>query len=255
MRESERDTTRRRTTHHHASDQVAPDSMTDAVRRPRASTPFFRRSHSGSSSESNPSSSINLSDSDSDQSAHADDYDDDDDDYCSSSSSLGLLSFRFERTTGCTNTPHSGPLPLALPLSSPSTSTAFRSSLKLSLAYLRARQSLAAHSFESLAQALRTLAPLVATPDRRLGVFVPILERFSRDLAKQLTTATREYRRDTLNRDDAKALVALRQKHSRSVTNNNNNTGSTRDRKDTDFDWIRHVQREVDSVSPSPLPL
>jgi hypothetical protein len=102
-----------------------------------------------------------------------------------------------------------------------------RSNLKLSLAVLRARQSLRTESYEALAIALRSLSaalpPLSAFStanndgETQLGVFVPILHRLAQDIRTSLASDSKGREgRKRLAKEDAKALIALRQRWSKS---------------------------------------
>ncbi|KAK4334215.1 Serine/arginine repetitive matrix protein 2 [Rhodotorula toruloides] len=102
-----------------------------------------------------------------------------------------------------------------------------RSNLRLSLAVLRARQSLFSHSYDSLAGALKSLSSILppfpslsrpstlgATSENQLGIFVPVLARLAKDVRAAILSEDkgREFRRTKLAKEDAKALVALRQR-------------------------------------------
>jgi hypothetical protein len=109
-----------------------------------------------------------------------------------------------EKSTRSTLTPPSGPA---------------HSHLKLSLALLRVRQALSSPSpsFDSLATSLKSLSttlPTSSTDLSSLGIFVPILERLSRDLEDMLgeeEKGSKDWRR-SLKKEEAKALVGLRQR-------------------------------------------
>ncbi|GAA5894984.1 hypothetical protein JCM6882_008258 [Rhodosporidiobolus microsporus] len=139
-------------------------------------------------------------------------------------------------------------------------SNSARSNLKLSLAVLRARQSLASQSYEALAGALKALAaalPPVAnlsapsastSGDNPLGVFVPILQRLAKDVKESLVGEEkgREFRRK-LGKEDAKALIALRQRWSGS---GKESAGKGKG-KEVDGDWVPFVN-EIVAKNPPP---
>ncbi|GAA5870188.1 hypothetical protein JCM8547_006912 [Rhodosporidiobolus lusitaniae] len=132
-------------------------------------------------------------------------------------------------------------------------STSARSNLKLSLAVLRARQSLASQSYEALAGALKSLSAALppvsslALPanggDNPLGVFVPILHRLAKDVMASVAGEEkgREFRKK-LGKEDAKALVALKQRWS---------GGGKGKGKEQDADWVAGVD-ELVSKNPPP---
>ena len=222
---------------------------------PRSSTPFFRRTDSFSSATCSISSSSSKSsdvDLESDNSSSEDDSE-----YWSSSgsSSFRLSSSPNLRSSGAPRS--QGPATAAQ--GSGGFSTQSRSSLKLSLCYIRARQSLASQSYDSLASSLRTLSSLlpVSSPSptaaawESISIFIPILERFSRDLATVLSkdeTGSREFRRTSLAKEDAKALIALKQKWSRLKGGADKGKGKGKE-KESELDWIEYVQNVVERVS------
>ena len=87
--------------------------------------------------------------------------------------------------------------------------------LKLSLSLLRARRALSTHSFEALSAALKSVSLAIPSELGSVGSFVPILDRLARDLVEGLggEEMGRQARR-TLSKEDAKALVGLRQRWS-----------------------------------------
>ncbi|GAA5965753.1 hypothetical protein JCM3765_007332 [Sporobolomyces pararoseus] len=219
---------------------------------PRSSTPFFRRSGSFSSAScSISSSSSNASDDDSDSDNSSSDNDSE---YWSSS---GSSSFRLSSSPNLRSS--GAPRSQATAAQGPGGGSAqSRSSLKFSLCYIRARQSLASQSYDSLASSLRTLSSLLpfSSPSsanwESIAIFIPILERFSRDLAAVLSrdeAGSREFRRTSLGKDDAKALVALKQKWSRVRAGLAKGKGKGKE-KESELDWIEHVQNSVERNPP-----
>ncbi|GAA6009091.1 leucine-rich repeat domain-containing protein [Rhodotorula paludigena] len=168
---------------------------------------------------------------------------------------------------------------LAGPSSSTATASArtaspvARSNLRLSLAVLRARQSLATHSFDALAAALKSLAaalPPLATLVRRphageeggggsgggagqdnpLGVFVPILARLARDVRAALLDdgdKGREFRRTKFAKEDAKALVALKQRWN---AGGGAAGGKGKGRESDSLEWVGAVESAVKQNPP-----
>jgi hypothetical protein len=135
-----------------------------------------------------------------------------------------------------------------------------RQNLKLSLAVLRARQSLATESYAELAEALKSLS--VALPplavfnlpqnngENALGVFIPILHRLAQDVRASVASdgKGREGRKK-LAKEDAKALIALRQRWS---------IGGKGKGKESEADWASVVEELVmrvrhSSLSPFPV--
>ena len=207
---------------------------------PRSSTPFFRRPSLSNSLSSHSSHSTCSSSSSSDS------------DSSSSSSS------NYPRRTSWSSTSSSStPFPTAssstpLPSTPPSVK---RSDLKLSLTYLRARQSLLSSSYETLSISLRTLSTLLPSSNSKdawesIGVFIPILERFVRDLREVLggdEKGSKEYRKK-LGKEDAKALVGLRQRW----VGGGSTQGKGKSRgkeKEKELDWVKRVEELVANVS------
>jgi hypothetical protein len=157
--------------------------------------------------------------------------------------------------------------------STSSTAAVSRSQLRLSLALLRTRQALSSQSYNQLATALKALTTALpsstasdSTLAADLGVFVPILERLAYDLETQLggQDKGRDYRK-SLSKEDAKALVALRQRwastgqggsgNSSAAACSNDHGNGRRDKgkskqKDPDQDWVPLVRTLVQRVGP-----
>lgn len=205
---------------------------------PRPPPPFIRRPSSVSSSSflSTTTSSLSEASSDEDDSDTEDDDDDDDDaieGYWSSSGLSGdesrfaaRLDLSLRAPSGSSNVGAVAGLS-ANPAQAGTTSPIARSNLRLSLAVLRARQSLGSHSYDALAASLKSLsaalpalstltrAPGSSGADNPLGVFVPTLARLASDVRAALLDEGdkgREFRRTKLAREDAKALVGLKQR-------------------------------------------
>lgn len=137
-----------------------------------------------------------------------------------------------------------------------------RSNLRLSLAVLRARQSLSSHSYESLAGALKSLSstlPLLASLSRpstlgatnQLGIFVPVLARLAKDVRAAILSEDkgREFRRTRLAKEDAKALVALRQRWIVGAKED----GVKGKGKEVEADWAAFAEELVAKVTCNPL--
>ncbi|GAA5821879.1 hypothetical protein JCM11251_004757 [Rhodosporidiobolus azoricus] len=236
--------------------------------------PFFRRPSSASSSSFLSSATSFSEESSEESSSETDSEDDEETDAYYSSSGISGDESRFIRQLDLSisgagaNTARGG-------LDAPTRFSPFgagsvarngansaRSNLKLSLAVLRARQSLATQSYEALAGALKSLSAALpplstfsypsnsANGDTPLGVFIPILQRLAKDVRESLAgdEKGREFRRK-LGKEDAKALVALRQRWS----------GSGKDSvgkgkvKETDGDWVPLVDELVGKNPPPAL--
>ncbi|KAK4055757.1 hypothetical protein OIV83_000304 [Microbotryomycetes sp. JL201] len=89
--------------------------------------------------------------------------------------------------------------------------TSSRIELKLSLAITRARHALKRHDYDSLSAALGALKAALPPDLITLGVFVPILERFSRTLKREVEGKDKHFRK-SLSKLNAKALIALQQR-------------------------------------------
>lgn len=113
--------------------------------------------------------------------------------------------------------------------------------VKLSLAIARARQALSALSFEALSNSLKSLSAVIPVDTSTLGSFVPILARLAFDLEEILKAEEfgKEYRR-TLGKEEAKALVALRQRWS---------GGNKGKGKETEEGWVGKIREAVERVS------
>ncbi|GAA5892895.1 uncharacterized protein JCM6883_007506 [Sporobolomyces salmoneus] len=239
--------------------------MSSTLLPPRSSTPFFRRSTSFASASSFNSSSSSLSSHASTDSDDDTESDQDDESEYWSSSGASSSSFRFgsPQSTARRNLPLP---PISSSSSNPklpttqavASSTSSRSALKLSLSYLRARQSLVSESYDSLASSLRTLSSLLPSNssswESSIAVFIPILERFSRDLDAALRkegTGSREYRRKTMGKEDAKALIALRQKWTRLQGSGGGERGKGKAKeKESELEWIEYVREKVAKNPP-----
>ncbi|GAA5990895.1 hypothetical protein JCM11641_002874 [Rhodosporidiobolus odoratus] len=139
------------------------------------------------------------------------------------------------------------------------TSSSARSDLKLSLAVLRARHALAAQQYEALAAALKALAAALpplstfsstsATGKNAFGVFLPILDRLAKDVRATLADEDkgRGFRRAKLSKEDAKALVALRQRWSGTGRGDGGGKGKG---KESDADWVSTVGELVSQKPP-----
>lgn len=200
-------------------------------RLPPAPPPLFRRPSSASSS-SVPYSATSVSEETSDDSSSDEsDSDDETDGYYSSSGISGDEGAFIRRLDASlagggraqeggkrffdgTSTPRG-----------PGGATSARSNLKLSLAVLRARQSLGTESYAALGEALKSLSaafpPLSAlsVPNNEgeypLGVFVPVLHRLAQDIRASISSDEKgRDARKKLAKEDAKALIALRQRWS-----------------------------------------
>ncbi|CDR49614.1 hypothetical protein NBRC10512_000182 [Rhodotorula toruloides] len=140
-----------------------------------------------------------------------------------------------------------------------------RSNLRLSLAVLRARQSLSSQSYESLAGALKSLSStlppfpsltrpstLAATSENQLGIFVPVLARLAKDVRAAILSEdkSREFRRTKLAREDAKALVALRQRWIVGAKDDGT-TGKGKGKEVESADWAAFAE---DNVAKNPPP-
>lgn len=149
-----------------------------------------------------------------------------------------------------------------------------RAHLRLALSTLRARHSLASRSFSHLSTALneiskallslggpdalakpmleRRIGPLDATASTKpnFGIFIPILARLVKDVRTTLSaegTMGREFRRSNLSREEAKALVALRQRWVvKSAGGKPTGREGKRDRKDSE--WVDTVEKLVAEV-------
>ncbi|GAA6029724.1 hypothetical protein JCM8097_001020 [Rhodosporidiobolus ruineniae] len=216
--------------------------------------PFLRRPSSASSSSflSSTTYSEVSSDESSTETGSSDSDDETDNGYWDSSSGVSGDEGRFIRQLDLSI--GSGGAGLA---SAPGGSTSLRSgsssaraNLKLSLAVLRARHSLAAQSYEALAGALKSLSAALpslgslAVPvsgENPLGVFVPILHRLAKDVKASLASEDkgREFRRK-LGKEDAKALVALKQRWSGARKEDGKGKG-----KDAEQDWVAAVNELV----------
>ncbi|KDE07809.1 hypothetical protein MVLG_01905 [Microbotryum lychnidis-dioicae p1A1 Lamole] len=114
---------------------------------------------------------------------------------------------------------------------------ASRAHLRLSLALIRVRQAIASSSFDALATALRSLAT-VLTPSsiEGLGVFLPILGRLACDLEQCVSgdDKGKAFRKE-LSSQDAKALIALRQRWAVSDVARSKTT-------DVEHDWASQIR-------------
>ncbi|SCV70994.1 BQ2448_3756 [Microbotryum intermedium] len=133
----------------------------------------------------------------------------------------------------------------------PGSIQASRAHLRLSLALLRVRQAIASSSFDALATAVRSLAS-VLTPFsiETLGVFLPILDRLAYDLEQAVSgdDKGKAFRKE-LSSQDAKALVALRQRWAVA-------DGARTRTNDAKHDWAYHVRvlvKKHPTVVPSCL--
>ena len=243
---------------------------------PRAPPPFLRRPSSVSSSSFLSTTTSSLSEPSSDEDSTDSDSSDDNartESYWSSSGLSGDegrfvarldLSLRAPTSNGgvsssIASTASSFALSLG-PGQAGTASPIARSNLRLSLAVLRARQSLASHSFDALASSLKSLSaalPALSTLSRApstaaenpLGVFVPTLARLASDVRAALRDEGdkgREFRRTKLARDDAKALVGLRQRWSSGAAG-----GKGKARETDSLEWVPLVEAAVATVRPS----
>ena len=154
-----------------------------------------------------------------------------------------------------------------------------RAHLRLALSTLRARQFLASSSFSPLSSALNeiskallslggpdalaktmlgrrpafdtTTAPTRGKPN--FGVFIPVLARLVKDVRTTLSAEGvkgKEFRRSELSKEEAKALVALRQrwwvKPAGATGGKSIGRGGKRDQKD--LDWVGMVEKLVAEV-------
>ncbi|GAA6057132.1 hypothetical protein JCM3770_004837 [Rhodotorula araucariae] len=227
----------------------------------RGPPPILRRPSSVSSSSfaSTATSSFAEASSDSNSSSSSDDDSDgaQTEGYWSSSGLSGDDSRLLSRLDHSLQGPGHG----VQPSTARTTSPVARSNLRLSLAVLRARQSLASHSYDALAAALKALsAALPALPaltrrptpgaDNPLGVFVPTLARLAGDVRAALCDEAergREFRRTKLAREDAKALVGLRQRWSAcgGVAG-----GKGKGRETDSLEWVGVVEASVAQNPP-----
>lgn len=164
-----------------------------------------------------------------------------------------------------------------------------RAHLRLALSTLRARQSLASKSFADLSTALNEISKALFSPggppalakstleERRrrqqservarvettatgkpnFGVFVPVLARLVKDVRATLSAEGimgRDFRRNELSREEAKALVALRQRWvvkpcSSTVAAGGRSTGRAGKKKNQkDLEWVEVVEKLVVEV-------
>lgn len=154
-----------------------------------------------------------------------------------------------------------------------------RAHLRLALSTLRARQFLASSSFSHLSTALneiskallslggpdalaktmlerRTAFDTTTAPTRgkpNFGVFIPVLARLVKDVQTTLSAEGvmgKEFRRSELSREEAKALVALRQrwwvKPAGATGGKSIGRGGKRDQKE--LDWVGMVEKLVAEV-------
>ncbi|GAA5938638.1 hypothetical protein JCM1841_004370 [Sporobolomyces salmonicolor] len=245
------------------------------LQSPRAATPFFRRpssTRSASSSSFLSTSSLATDDEDEESSTETDSEDDDDTEGWSSSGLSGdegrwmrQLSLSAGGGSGSV-TPRSPAAIDGLAAHSRAGPAAARSNLKLSLAVLRARQSFAGEAWEGLASALKSLAsalptlsslspPTTLDAENPLGIFVPILDRLAKDLREGLAgdEKGREYRRTKLSKEDAKALVALRQRWATSGRAEGGSGGKGKG-KEVEAEWAAVVE-ELVAKNPPPASL
>ncbi|GAA6014765.1 hypothetical protein JCM10207_006933 [Rhodosporidiobolus poonsookiae] len=238
---------------------------------PRSATPppFLRRPSSTSSS-SFLSSTTSISEESSDEStSDSDSEDDDETEGYYSSSGLSGDEARFIRRLDLSASGGAGggpPGPARFPAGASaaggprSGATSARSNLKLSLAVLRARHALKAQAYDALASALKSLAaalpPLSSlvssgTSGNALGVFVPLLARLAKDVRDALVgdERGREFRRTKLSREDAKALVALKQRW----TAASRGDGTKGKGKEVETDWVTVVEDVVAKNPPPPF--
>ncbi|BGP47107.1 hypothetical protein JCM10450v2_002959 [Rhodotorula kratochvilovae] len=232
----------------------------------RAPPPFLRRPSSVSSSSfaSTATSSFSEASSESGSSSSDDDSDDDQTEgYWSSSGLSGDDSRLLSRLDLSLHAPSHANLPTAQVQSSSArtASPVARSNLRLSLAVLRARQSLTAQSYDALAASLKALsAALPSLPslarapapgaDNALGVFVPTLARLAEDVRAALRDEGergREFRRTKLAREDAKALVGLKQRWA----GGGGAGGKGKGRETDSLEWVGVVEAAV-AQNPSP---
>ncbi|KPV77369.1 uncharacterized protein RHOBADRAFT_51235 [Rhodotorula graminis WP1] len=245
---------------------------------PRPPPPFLRRPSSVSSSSFLSTTTSSLSEPSSDDDSSSDDSSSDDDapteSYWSSSGLSGdegrfvaRLDLSLRAPTSGGGGSSSGTASIASSLGPGQAGTASpiaRSNLRLSLAVLRARQSLAAHSFDALASSLKSLSsalpslsalsrPPSAAPgpgtENPLGVFVPTLARLAGDVRAALRDEGgkgREFRRTKLARDDAKALVGLRQRWSTGAAAG----GKGKGRETDSLEWVPVVEAALASNPP-----
>ncbi|SCZ98454.1 BZ3500_MvSof-1268-A1-R1_Chr7-1g09148 [Microbotryum saponariae] len=125
---------------------------------------------------------------------------------------------------------------------------ASRAHLRLSLALIRVRQAIASSSFDALATAVRWLAS-VLTPSsiEGLGVFLPILDRLACDLEQCVSGDDKgKAFRKQLSSQDAKALIALRQRWAVSDVAKPKTT-------DVEHDWASQIRLLV-GKHPSAAP-
>ncbi|ORY91734.1 hypothetical protein BCR35DRAFT_299039 [Leucosporidium creatinivorum] len=231
----------------------APSSSFLPPRRRSAAAlrPHLRRRSSSSSGTASSSYLSTASFSSSEEDEDEDDSSEFDEEDTDSDGSLSSSGGGLERTSGLMRSVRAGGEGMntrtALP-TTPGTSQP-RSHLKLSLALLRVRQSLSPSytSFDALATALKSLSASLPPPPAisTLGVFIPILERLSRDLEDMLgeeEKGSREWRRG-LGKEDAKALVGLRQRWG--------GTGKGKQKDGGELDWVGAVRALV-AANPPP---
>ncbi|GAA5841137.1 hypothetical protein JCM9279_000553 [Rhodotorula babjevae] len=253
---------------------LRPSTLSPA---PRAPPPFLRRPSSVSSSSFLSTTTSSLSEPSSDEASSDSDSSDDDartESYWSSSGLSGDegrfvsrldLSLRAPASGGGGSSTASTASTFALspgPGQAGTASPIARSNLRLSLAVLRARQSLASHSFDALASSLKSLSaalPSLATLARApsggaenpLGVFVPTLARLASDVRAALRDEGdkgREFRRTKLARDDAKALVGLRQRWCAGAAG-----GKGKGREADSLEWVPVVEAAIATNPPPDL--
>ncbi|GAA5889887.1 hypothetical protein JCM8208_001159 [Rhodotorula glutinis] len=240
---------------------------------PRAPPPFLRRPSSVSSSSFLSTTTSSLSEPSTDDDSSDDSSSDDDaptESYWSSSGLSGDegrfvarldLSLRAPTSGGGGGSSSAASMASSLgPGQAGTASPIARSNLRLSLAVLRARQSLASHSFDALASSLKSLSsalPALSTlshapspaAENPLGVFLPTLARLASDVRAALRDEGdkgREFRRTKLARDDAKALVGLRQRWSSGAA-----VGGKGKARETDsLEWVPVVEAAVASNPP-----
>lgn len=128
-----------------------------------------------------------------------------------------------------------------------------RQHLKLSLSLLRTRQSLAQLAradpapptvYETLAASLKALSLALPTDLGSLGVFIPILCRLSKDLVDEFGADSGRKERRSLGKDEAKRLVALRQRWCAGE----GGKGKGRERDGGDADWVAEIVERVERV-------
>ncbi|KAM0788691.1 hypothetical protein ACM66B_002788 [Microbotryomycetes sp. NB124-2] len=162
--------------------------------------------------------------------------------FAAAASSLGAL---HQRSSSHINGDESATLTRTAPLNISSSSS--RTELRLSLAVTRARHALKRHEYETLATTLGSIKAALPSDLSTLGVFVPVLHRFSRTLKEELSGKDKQFRK-TLTKTDAKALISLQQRWCTASDSDGHRPSKAAD----DHGWVQNLRELVGQHAQPP---